>query len=226
MAIISLRLIKETNMNNELTRIIKEERSKLLKENVEIARKRVARYCPKHEKCEDFKKALQTALKRQAWKQSQKEGLDHDDSETTMLTEAEYNQLLNEVDAEYSDVVGGSSEEGTSGLVQPLQTLDRLDPGEEEEDAAAAEKAAKASRAMALKQTTRVRGGEEDLVQHDDWDSPDPEDIEPGKSTKGGRRMVRVFSTGSPPGSPGARPMYSLQEMIKEVYQEVAKERS
>ena len=199
-------------MNNELTRIIKEERSKLLKENVEIARKRVARYCPKHEKCEDFKKALQRALKRQAWERTQKEGLDHDDSETTMLTEAEYNQLLNEVDAEYSDVVGGSSEEGTSGLVQPLQTLDRLVPGEEEE-------IAKASRAQAAQLTPGAKGKGPDS-------DVDLADVDPGKSTKGGKRKVRVFSTGSPPGSPGARPMYSLQEMIKEVYQEVAKERS
>ena len=213
-------------MNNELTQIIKEEYRKVIEENLEQAKKRVRDNCPGPQ-CKKWKDALERLEKRAAWERSrraQREGLDHDDSETTMLTEAEYNQLLNEVDAEYSDVVGGSSEEGTSGLVQPLQTLDRLVPGEEEEDAAAAEKAAKASRAAALKQTTRVRGGEEDLVQHDDWDSPDPEDIEPGKSTKGGRRMVKVYSTGSPPGSPGARPMYSLQEMIKEVYQEMMDE--
>ena len=106
-------------------------------------------------------------------------------SEPAVLTEAEHNALLDEVDAEYSDVVAGSSAEAASGLVEPLQTLDRLVPGEEEDIKA---------------------------------DKP-----KPGTKPKKKQRQVKVYSAGAPPGS-GAPPMYTLREMIKEVFQELTQE--
>jgi len=122
------------------------------------------------------------------------------------------------------EVVPGSGEEGVSGISVPTQSFvsdEEYERQELEDQAALA--ADKARRARALKQLmsakAKERAGEgasvghpeDDLVQHADYESSgeDPEE-------KGGFEPTNLYSMFHPPGTPGAYPLQTLEEIIRE----------